>query len=180
MKVLLNIKPALTFTLKLVTFCQFVSFNCRHVYVCVSSVRCSSQEWETSEYSDSYSVWNFSNQKGGCCMSPSIQGNVVMMLCFPVVSDFFSPVAKWGLSSLSSPRGQKWCHQLTRRDFFDPPHAHMLSACVFFLYKHTCLKLCPFSALPMRNMTLNLLFIAFVCLKKHNRPLAHLWLCPWK
>lgn len=84
---------AVNAALKLVTKCQFVTFNCRHVCMCVFSVFCSSKEWETSEYSDS--LCRYSRANAACHL---LLGKSVHDVVHPSVSGFRSPVASLGFS----------------------------------------------------------------------------------
>lgn len=99
-------------------------------------------------------------------MSHTTQGMWLWYCASPPISSLFNPVASWVLSSLSSPTGQKSCHQWTWRGcfYFCPLHAHTIPACVSPLLSHM-FKTCPHLPLRVLNLNLILLFMAFACLK---------------
>lgn len=94
------------------TICRFITFNSGRVCVCICvfSVHRTSQEWETSEYSNSLLCKTRVNAACHKLLRECGYGIVHLP-----VSSLFNPVASWVLSSLPSPAGQKSCHQWTWR-----------------------------------------------------------------
>lgn len=121
--------------------------------VCVSSVHCSSKEWETSEYSNSLCV----NLDPGWMLHVTFySGSVVMMLC----------ISQCQASSVLLRIFTHWPKVMSAMDSEGLPWpSHTVSAWFSFPLQSYMFKLLPFLLLSMWNMNLILLFIAFVCLK---------------
>lgn len=129
--------------------------------MCVSSVHCLSQEWETSEYSHSLLCKPQTRLNAACHKTDS--GNVDYGIVPLPSSSLVNPVPPWVLSSSSSEHGGKSCHQWDIEGLVLHPYMHV---CLTPLLSTFILTL-PFQFL---NLNLFLLFIAFACLEKNQTP----------
>lgn len=115
------------------------------VYVCVSSVRCTSKEWETSEYGNSLYVQKKKNESGtnaACDFLLRECGYDVMRL---PASGFFSPFASWGLSIPVFTHWSKTLHHWTQRSLFWPStYSYNTCMCFFPPLRSPMFKFFPF------------------------------------